>query len=424
MTRAVAFLLAALFWALPAPGAAFSDPDLFGRPATEGGGGGRYFTGSPLDGQSCAVCHRGGTVPTVAILGLPEAFDPGLEYQVTVRWAHPEISHSLQLELLTEQGQTPIVTVPAAEALSPGARCSSEASGDPAVYQLQPPRRSIVGVRDCFASEVVFRFVAPDAQRLYLSASVMRSDSSGTLEGDGVFDVRHTVVRRGTSTGEDGGCALSRRGASGGWLGVLALMLMMRLRKRVWLPLPLVLCGLLSACYQPDVTADLPQLEEIPLADAGSVADAGVVGPSPSASVGRTLMFRVRTKAYGGRYAPKNIGAIWVEDERGRFVKTLERWALTRVRYLRSFQAASQGDVMDAITSATLNQHVTHEVTWNLATSTGMSVPHGEYRIVLEQTDLDGTGVVHYVPFTLGAEPLSLTPPDAVSFVEMSITLR
>ena len=37
---------------------AFSEPLLYPEDPLNGGGGGRFFTGSPLDAYSCAVCHR------------------------------------------------------------------------------------------------------------------------------------------------------------------------------------------------------------------------------------------------------------------------------------------------------------------------------------------------------------------------------
>jgi hypothetical protein len=40
-----------------------------------------------------------------------------------------------------------------------------------------------------------------------------------------------------------------------------------------------------------------------------------------------SLTFDVTTKAPGGRYQPRNVGAIWVEDSSGKLVKSLEVWA-------------------------------------------------------------------------------------------------
>src|SRR5207244_2345573 len=50
---------------------AFSDVEGFGKPVEQGGGGGRWFTGSATDGFTCGVCHRGGHSPDLNIFGLP-----------------------------------------------------------------------------------------------------------------------------------------------------------------------------------------------------------------------------------------------------------------------------------------------------------------------------------------------------------------
>src|SRR5690348_3551226 len=66
---------------------AFSDPSSFSKAANEGGGGGRYFSGSPLDGYTCSVCHRGGTAPEVNVSGVPlNGYTPGMAYEIKVDW--------------------------------------------------------------------------------------------------------------------------------------------------------------------------------------------------------------------------------------------------------------------------------------------------------------------------------------------------
>ncbi|HYJ08118.1 MAG TPA: DUF2271 domain-containing protein [Polyangiaceae bacterium] len=66
---------------------AFSEPKLYGDLPAEGGGGGRYFTGSPADGYGCGSCHTGqGSFP-IAITGLPvDGYVPGKPYVVRVSW--------------------------------------------------------------------------------------------------------------------------------------------------------------------------------------------------------------------------------------------------------------------------------------------------------------------------------------------------
>ena len=82
MTNAVRFAASMCALAVLAGSAgarAFSDADVFGQPALEGGSEGRYFTGSRKDPYACSVCHSGGEAPQLTITGLPERLEPGNE---------------------------------------------------------------------------------------------------------------------------------------------------------------------------------------------------------------------------------------------------------------------------------------------------------------------------------------------------------
>lgn len=153
--------------------------------------------------------------------------------------------------------------------------------------------------------------------------------------------------------------------------------------------------------------------------DAALAVETGPAGPPPT-----ELSFSVLTKSLAGRYAPRNIGAIWIEDASGRWVKTLAVWAFIRERYLTRFRAASGGNRVDAVTSATLGQHTTHSVTWDLADANGAPVPDGDYRVVIETTDRDATGDSAEVAFTKGPSPLVLMPPDVTHYVNMTLALQ
>ncbi len=73
-----ALALCLLHGALPSSAAqAYRLADRFGADIDIGGGGGRYFTGSPQDGYTCGVCHVGAPAPDFELLGLPNP----LEYQ-------------------------------------------------------------------------------------------------------------------------------------------------------------------------------------------------------------------------------------------------------------------------------------------------------------------------------------------------------
>lgn len=175
--------------------------------------------------------------------------------------------------------------------------------------------------------------------------------------------------------------------------------------------------------------ADLPPRSDAAADDADATDDTAPAvdagppmmppGPPPT-----TLSFSVLTKSLGGRYAPRNIGAIWIENASGQWVKTLAVWAFLRERHLTRFRAASGGNRVDAITSATLSQHTTHEVTWDLTDATGVPVPDGDYRVVVETTDRDATGDSCDVAFTKGPLPARSTPPDTAHYVNMSLALE
>lgn len=162
------------------------------------------------------------------------------------------------------------------------------------------------------------------------------------------------------------------------------------------------------------------------IVDAASIpaamVDGGGGSPDLAASASAcSLSVAVTTLAAGGKYAPRNIGAIWISDASDRFVKTLAVWAEKRAKYLQAWNASTAaamlpGNRTDAISSATKTAHGPRSATWNCRDSTGQLRPAGAYKICFELTDRDGAGPSHCVPFTKGAMPWSLSPPDAPSF--------
>lgn len=229
--------VAAASWALvlaalvPGQALAFSDPELFGAPASEGGGAGRFFTGSPADGHACGVCHAGGVAPKVFFDGLPDAGEPGVRHDVTVRWELPELSHAMHLELVNEAGEHPQVELTNAGALPPEERCEGEPDGPAAVYTVDVGARRVLGVQDCGARSLSFSFVAPGGP-LRFAAAVVRSNGSATPGGDGVLEVRGVIP---SAEGAGGACAFGVPAPGGGRLagpGALFGVLAVRARRR------------------------------------------------------------------------------------------------------------------------------------------------------------------------------------------------
>ena len=190
----------------------------------------------------------------------------------------------------------------------------------------------------------------------------------------------------------------------------------------------LICAGLvLAGCYQPTDTGDGPGITapsdlfppDAPV-DAGPPPLCGGADPSPLSRLAVT----VRTTPVGGTFAPRNVGAIWIERADGSFVRTLERWARVRGRWLLRFNASSQGNIVDAITSATLTSHKTHEVSWDLRDAEGCEIEAGDYQVVFELTDRNAAGESLAIPFTKDTAPVSLAPAETRTFHDLSIELN
>ncbi len=186
----------------------------------------------------------------------------------------------------------------------------------------------------------------------------------------------------------------------------------------------------MMGCFEPETGADeVEPGTEPPGQLFGGDAGTGSGSGSGSGNCGTTtpttlnrLDISVLTSAFGGRYKPRNIGAIWIETSAGVFVKTLERWAKTRVRYLTKYNASSAGNIVDAVTSATLASHVTHTRSWDFTDVKHCKVAPGSYRLMIEHTDYDGTGALLTLPFT--TDPGMQTPADSTYFKSVSLKLN
>lgn len=145
----------------------------------------------------------------------------------------------------------------------------------------------------------------------------------------------------------------------------------------------------------------------------GSTAP-GTPPEDPGASTGPGMLtVAFMSVGPGGRYAPRNCGAVWIEDSSGKFVKTIERWTAIRERYLEKWTMASGGwgfsifgggtmnaDQVDVVSAGTLSRHQMHMSTWNMKNVAGEVVPDGKYSVVVEVTE--GTSGVGRVEFVKG----------------------
>lgn len=426
---------------------AFSDVEAFDRPALEGGGAGRYFTGSPRDPHSCSVCHAGGRAPEVSVEGLPDALVPGSHHEVRIRWQGPKTSHALHLELSTRDGRPADIELAAEAELPRQERCEQREDGEPAVFSRELGERRVLGVQDCGASELRFAFTVADESELFFSLGVVRSDGSGTPEGDGAYEQRTRLSRMDEPRVSDG-CSIALERQTGGSGAAAPLLLLLgacvwralrRARRAVRPSLRGLTCAaaavLAAGCLHPDYEDGERDREDAgsPLVDefarllresSEGAGDAATAECAREPEPGGAMQFSVRTVSGSGRYRPRNVGAIWIADAEGNWIKTLERWGTRRAKWLTEFNAASGGDVVDAVTGPTLSSHRVHEVRWDLTDRSGCEVDDGSYQVRIELTDWSGTGPTTSVAFDKGAEPLELTPADEPPFLEMQLRVE
>jgi hypothetical protein len=139
-----------------------------------------------------------------------------------------------------------------------------------------------------------------------------------------------------------------------------------------------------------------------------------------------SLSVTATTSSAGGNYAPKNIVAIWIEDEQGDFVKTLLAYAQNRKTHLNTWEASTTAagspfNTVDAITGATKPNHAERSCTWNGTDVNGALVPDGTYKLRMELTDKNNTGNFSTFTFTKGPDPENQTPANVPSFSSISI---
>ena len=140
---------------------------------------------------------------------------------------------------------------------------------------------------------------------------------------------------------------------------------------------------------------------------------------APTTTTGLTVA--VTTSATGGSYAPRNVVAIWIEDNAGKFIKTLTVYAQARDYDLTKWNTASGGNKVDAVTGATQSNVGIIYGTWNGKDAAGALVPDGTYKVCMELTDKGSTGNFSTFAFTKGTTAATVTPANVPSFSSISI---
>jgi hypothetical protein len=164
--------------------------------------------------------------------GIPDTLEAGRTYDLVIHWDDADTPHALQLELLTQGGAHPSVSVVPDAMLPVESHCDQNSTEKVAVYTIDKDRRRIVGVEDCNAASVTVSFVAT-GEPIELAIGGVVSDGSGTADGDQTFELRTTIGERLVATG-GGGCAVGGAGAglAGALLSIAGLTVVRRRRAR------------------------------------------------------------------------------------------------------------------------------------------------------------------------------------------------
>jgi hypothetical protein len=127
------------------------------------------------------------------------------------------------------------------------------------------------------------------------------------------------------------------------------------------------------------------------------------------------------TVTTGANFAPRHVLAVWIENSDGQFVRSLKVMADRRKQYLYTWQNKSSGNIVDAITGATLNSHGSESIVWNGKDFNQIIVVDGGYKVKIEFTEEHAQGPILEIPFTKNTSLSDSTLPDATYFTNISI---
>ncbi|MEY4577032.1 MAG: hypothetical protein RL701_1735, partial [Pseudomonadota bacterium] len=378
-------MIVAMGWVSSAQ--AYSDPAQFAQPVLEAGGGGRFYTGSLAEGYSCDSCHHGAQAPNIVVSGLPQRYVPRATYELQVGWQATLEHAAATLELTDALGQgAGSLALPQIDQYTHEEQCTPVGQGILAAQlYAADDQRTIAAAPDCGASALRVQWTAPERSLgpIWLSVAVLSSNHDGDFTGDGVTQWAQPIPAFGGSVPDSlltAGCRVAAGSTDEtltpcAWL--CAALWLYRRRRRYRRAAPLWL-ACLCACSPQLTAADGARVDvafgsavarwdagESESAAGGEAYTAGRASTPDAAGVPRDtdndagaddtdaghaaeaaakptlLAFNVTTVEQGGEYQPKNIGAIWIEDERGAWVKTLAVWAAVRQQYLYEYAAAN-----------------------------------------------------------------------------------
>lgn len=249
----------------PSAAFAFSSSARFAAPVSGletgawGGGGGRWFTGSPGDGYACSVCH-GEREGAFTVDGIPDEFEPGAAYVFEIAWPEGD-NGAVALEVVDATGR-PVGAI-TIEDDAAEARCPADT---PATQAWPVGEREVVLTEACGARYQRVRWTAPTTEiEAFVYAAGVLGNRSGDPTGDTTLTARFALRRVGAPSpvAASAGCATSPFSSDGAWLWVALVPWVARRRRKSWAtarvlpPLVLVLVLPSLAAAEDKVSASL-----------------------------------------------------------------------------------------------------------------------------------------------------------------------
>lgn len=153
----------------------------------------------------------------------------------------------------------------------------------------------------------------------------------------------------------------------------------------------------------------------------------GTSDPTTGDPTTGAIQISATTVSYRGEYAPENVGAIWIADESGALVRTLETWGSKRFKNAVAYRAVARADEIDVVSGATRKSSGTHTVTWDGRDYRGAAVDGTSFLLNIEFTEDDSAskkpaGPHRVVPFSTAPDASEPTAPDDAFFRGITIT--
>ena len=149
----------------------------------------------------------------------------------------------------------------------------------------------------------------------------------------------------------------------------------------------------------------------------------GMLGIACAQTAGN-LTFSSNTTAPSGTWGDKHVLAIWIENATSStFIKTNAKYGYED-DHLTSWSSSSKGNVVDAITGATLTSYGTQSVIWDGTDISSVVVPDGSYNVFIEMGWGSNKSTQHSVlsfTFEKGPNTVNLAPTGNSNYSDVVV---